>query len=204
MADIKQLERALINADKAGDSDAARVLAGEIRKMRGAVAPESPMETSFADDLKQGTGNVAAGLVRGAGSIGSTIMAAMDARRALKSGNIPSLDADRERRKAMDEGLQSLGAETDSFGYGAGKLVGEVAGSAGAGGVLANGVRAAAPAATGFANALASGGFRAGTPGVAVAGYRRRHRCWFRICRPGQSRRCGLRRSHWWRVACGG
>lgn len=38
MADIEALKRALINADKAGDADAARVLAGEIRKqMSGAT-----------------------------------------------------------------------------------------------------------------------------------------------------------------------
>lgn len=36
MADLAQLERALINADKAGDTAAAQAFAGEIRKMRGA------------------------------------------------------------------------------------------------------------------------------------------------------------------------
>ena len=35
MADLAQLERALVKAHSAGDSDSARALAGEIRKMRG-------------------------------------------------------------------------------------------------------------------------------------------------------------------------
>lgn len=43
----------------------------------------------------------------------------------------------------MDAALGQLGAETDSFGYGAGKLAGEIAGTAGAGGVLARGASSA-------------------------------------------------------------
>lgn len=39
MADISALERALINADAAGDTEAARVLAGEITRLRSSSAP---------------------------------------------------------------------------------------------------------------------------------------------------------------------
>lgn len=67
MADLAQLERALINADKAGDSEAAMVLAGEIRRMRGAPAenvgagktaqpasaPIKMGKDRFADDLRE-------------------------------------------------------------------------------------------------------------------------------------------------------
>lgn len=42
MADIGQLEQALRNADKAGDAQAARILAAEILKQRGGAAPLSP------------------------------------------------------------------------------------------------------------------------------------------------------------------
>ena len=46
MADLAQLERALINADKAGDAQGATVLAGEIRRMRAeTAAPKPPIET---------------------------------------------------------------------------------------------------------------------------------------------------------------
>lgn len=39
MADITQLESALVKADAAGDTEGARVLAGEIRRLRSAPAP---------------------------------------------------------------------------------------------------------------------------------------------------------------------
>lgn len=43
MADLAQLERALVNADAVGDTAAAQTLAGEIRRMRGASgAPGQP------------------------------------------------------------------------------------------------------------------------------------------------------------------
>jgi hypothetical protein len=42
MADIKQLETALINADAAGDTEAATILAGEIMKMRSVETPQEP------------------------------------------------------------------------------------------------------------------------------------------------------------------
>lgn len=57
MATLAELEAALVNADKAGDADSARVLASEIVKMRGGqipgaapgqVAPPAPPETTAA------------------------------------------------------------------------------------------------------------------------------------------------------------
>lgn len=49
MATREQLEMALINADKAGDVEAARILAGEIQKMRSAQTPAK----SYWDRVKQ-------------------------------------------------------------------------------------------------------------------------------------------------------
>jgi len=124
----------------------------------------------LAEDKKggvlQNVGNVAAGLVRGAGSIGATILTPFD----MLMGNTQSI-GNPERRKAMDEALGTLGAETDSFGYGAGKLAGEIAGTAGAPGVLAKGAQAmkAAPA---VVEALRTGGLAAngltGPKGMAL------------------------------------
>lgn len=57
MATLAELEAALVNADKAGDTEAARVLASEIVKLRGGqipgaapgqVAPPAPPETTAA------------------------------------------------------------------------------------------------------------------------------------------------------------
>lgn len=125
-------------------------------------------KTSLADDIKQSLGNIAAGAVRGAGSIGATILSPIDA--AARAAGVQNEWIGRsDRRQAMDEGLKSLGAETDSIGYNVGKLGAEVAGTAGVGGVLANGARAvgAAPA---IVSSIASGGFRAGqTTGAANA-----------------------------------
>jgi hypothetical protein len=74
VADLAQLERALINADAAGDTAAAQTLAGEIRRMRGAgTAPKQPQAApikigadAFPDALREtlrgtdwGTRNIA-------------------------------------------------------------------------------------------------------------------------------------------------
>lgn len=112
-----------------------------------AVAPEK----SFGSKVMQQVGNVAAGALRGAGSIGATLLAPIDMTSDALAGKGLSLQSNRQRRADMDSALGSMGAETDSLAYGAGKLGGEIAGTAGAGGVLANalgkvpGVAAAAP-----------------------------------------------------------
>lgn len=76
MADLAQLERALVNADAAGDMAAAQTLAGEIRRMRGEVgaggtakpqaAPLKIGKDAFPDALREtlretdwGTRNIA-------------------------------------------------------------------------------------------------------------------------------------------------
>ena len=88
--------------------------------------------------IAQGLGNLAAGAVRGAGSIGATLLAPFDVAKDALAGKGLSLESNRERRKAMDEGLGMMGAETDSLLYKGGKLAGEIAGTAGAGGAVAN------------------------------------------------------------------
>lgn len=114
-------------------------------------------------DIGQTAGNAAAGLVRGAGSIGATILAPYDMAMDAMDGKGFSLESNRARRAGIDGGLRELGAETDSTTYQVGKLAGEIAGTAGAGGVVAK----ALPFAPGLANAVRTGGFRAGTPAAA-------------------------------------
>jgi hypothetical protein len=138
---------------------------------------DTPKETSLLDDIKQNAGNAAAGLVRGAGSIGATIWAPVDVARDALAGKGLTLESNRRRRADMDAALESFGAQPNSLLYRGGKLLGEVAGTAGAGGVMAGGVRALGatramtglePITNGLARGLETGGFRvgelAGTP----------------------------------------
>lgn len=121
-------------------------------------SPNAPKPTTGG--FLQGAGNLAAGLVRGAGSIGATLVAPYDIAKDAIDGKGLSLDSNRQRRADMDSALGNMGAQTDSFGYGAGKLGGEIAGTAGAGGLVANAVGKFAPVA---ASAIRSGGLSLGS-----------------------------------------
>lgn len=129
-------------------------------------------DPSTMDSIKQGAGNVLAGLTRGAGSIGATLMAPKDMLMDAIDGKGLSLASNRQRRTDMDAALGSMGAETDSFGYGAGKLAGEIAGTAGAGGAAANVFGKFAPriatAAPGLLEAIRTGGMSANGAGMAT------------------------------------
>ena len=122
----------------------------------GAASSElaSQPKTSLVEYIKQGAVDLVAGSIRGAGSIGATILYPWDKAQDLYYGdrdpNVTGLvtgkqplSRNEERRQAMDEGLRSLGANPDSLLYKGGKLAGEVAGTAGAGSAIANTVRAA-------------------------------------------------------------
>lgn len=79
-----------------------------------------------SDVPKQGVmGNIISGGLRGAGSIGATILTPYD----LAVGNTKSI-GNPERREAMDNALVSLGADPNSFAFGAGKFGAELAGTA--------------------------------------------------------------------------
>jgi hypothetical protein len=125
-----------------------------------AKAPEASAGERFMGGVVQGAKDLAGGLVRGAGSIGSTLLAPGDAIQDALAGR-PLMSTNNARRQGIDAGLQSAGANPESFNYGAGKLTGEIAGTAGVGGALAKGATALG-AAPQFANALASGGMTLG------------------------------------------
>jgi hypothetical protein len=132
--------------------------AGEIEaaiKKNFLSIPAAKKESSTA-------GSLLAGAVRGAGSIGATLMAPLDA--AARAAGIENSFIGRDdRRSSMDNALKTMGADTDSFAYGAGKIGAEIAGTAGVGGQLARGL-AFAPK---LASAVASGGMLA--PGANMA-----------------------------------
>lgn len=165
--DQERLYEALRKADAAGDTESAKKLADFIRSQQGGDAPPEPKK-SFGDQLKQQVGNVIAGGVRGAGSIGATILAPVDAA-ARAVGIENSFIGRKDRREAMDGGLGELGAETDSFAYGAGKLGAEIAGTAGVGTPLAATMKAV-PVLSRLAPYVASSGMQAGNMGARMAG----------------------------------
>lgn len=178
MAELDQYYTALKNADAAGDVEAARKIAAHIKTMQ--AAPAQAPETTVMQDIKQGAGNLLAGGVRGAGSIGSTLLAAADlaspfglAKDLIQGKSVfdrvkQIVKDDTERRQAMTTGLRDMGADTDSWLFKGGKLAGEVVGTAGTGGVIANTTRAVAPtiAASRFGapivDAIATSGMKAG------------------------------------------
>lgn len=124
------------------------------------------MQPSFMDDVAQQGKNLFGGAVRGAGSIGATILSPLDMAKDVLAGKGLSLESNRQRRSDMDSALRNLGVNTDSFSYDAGKLGSEVAGTLGAGGIVGKGVRALSttPRAMQIANAISSGGFATGSP----------------------------------------
>lgn len=150
--------------------------------MQPQEAPQQ--EESLFDSIKQGAGNLVAGGVRGAGSIGSTILYPWDKAQdmyygdreqsvtGLVTGKQP-MSRNEERRAAIDAGLQAMGADPESLMYKGGKLATEIGGTAGVGGVLAKGVQAIpalAKAAPSLATALQSGGFKLGQTATNKSG----------------------------------
>jgi hypothetical protein len=95
-------------------------------------------DKSFARSALETARDLGAGALRGAGSIGATLLAPKDIISDALDGKGLSLQSNRQRRADMDAALGSMGANTDSLAYGGGKLVGEIAGTAGAGGALGN------------------------------------------------------------------
>jgi hypothetical protein len=158
----------LLNTAKQ-DSERAKVEA----ELKQAIAEAEAANSHF--QVMDSIGNVAnaiGGGVRGAGSIGALALwpvdAAVDAIKGDRGPNIASeisgqqpLSRNQERRAAMDDALASLGYDPKSTSYKVGKVAGEVAGTAGAGGVLAKTAQLAG-AAPKIAAALESGGFSLG------------------------------------------
>lgn len=164
MATLEQLHDALIKADAAGNVDDARAFAAEIQKMRS-VQPESP---SMMQSIKQGAGNLVAGAVRGAGSIGATLLAPFDIAEDALAGKGLSMDRNNARRAGIDAGLQSMGAEPDSMMYKGGKLLTEIGGTAGMGSALSLGAKGMGAAPT-VVNALRTGGMSVGGQSMKLA-----------------------------------
>lgn len=147
-------ERVISGPDGATDEQ----IIAEAKKLFSKPEEPKPPQKPFGI---QPMANFGAGLIRGAGSIGATLLAPIDIAKDAMEGKGLSLESNRARRKAMDDAFAGIGVETDSFGYGGGKLAGEIAGTAGVGPALA-GVKGVATVAPNFANALRTSGMTSG------------------------------------------
>jgi len=113
-------------------------------------------------------GDVLAGAIRGAGSIGATLLRPADLlaeKIAKEYGEIPFLTGrNMRRRQDMTAGLKSMGADPESAAFGAGEVAAEIAGTLPIGGLIGKGVTAVAPRLAPLATAIETGGFRTGLP----------------------------------------
>lgn len=123
--------------------------------------PAGAAQALLTKEGRQDITDMGAGLVRGAGSIGATVARPFE-----------SSQENTQRRADMDSALQNLtGANPQSMPYQAGKLGGEIAGTAGAGGVVGNVVGRAGtaiPYANNLARSISTAGMTTGmAPGAA-------------------------------------
>lgn len=165
------------NQDKKGSPEFDTVAAA-YKEAKGATPtpaaqqPEAPPKSllrKVGDVYRDGM----AGQLRGMASIGSTLMWPIDKATdmvmgdrepgvsSLVTGNKPQSRNEERRQAITDFTRDTMGADPNSLTYAGGKFAGEMAGTAGAGGMLANGMRAI-PAAAKFAPVVESGGFNLG------------------------------------------
>lgn len=142
---------------------------GLVSRAANAVAQSLPIigpmvrAMGGVEGAAEGARDLGAGAVRGAGSIGATVLAPVDVVSDALDGKGLTLESNRQRREAMDSALADLtGADTNSTMYQAGKLGTEIAGTLPVGGLVGKGVQAAGAGRLG--TAIASGGFRTGAP----------------------------------------
>jgi len=121
-------------------------------------------DTSLGQEIITGAKNLGAGAIRGAGSIGATILAPADMiNQKLRGEYFFSMKDNNQRRAGIDAGLTQLtGSDPNSGLYKTGKIASEIAGTSNMGGVIAKPLSGIAPR---LANAISSGGFNLGTQG---------------------------------------
>ena len=115
------------------------------------------------EDKNNPLGNIALGALKGASDIGRTLLYPLDAMGV--TGRSP------DERKASIASLMQENADTESLAYKGGELTADIAGTAGAGGMLAKGLRmipGVASAAPKVLSAIETGGFKLGAPAAAT------------------------------------
>lgn len=154
--------------DGMSDADIAKAI-------QSSMAPSAPSQQGQSGGIGQMLGDLAAGGIRGAGSIGATLLAPIDyAARKLNDGKPVDVglgvQLGIDRRPSMDQALRTMGADPESMAFKTGKVGAEIAGTSGVGGVLANTVGRFAPGATGLIEALRTGGMSGPDMLTRVAG----------------------------------
>lgn len=161
------------------DGTTPDVMRAAVQRMQQPKADAPTFGSMFKDELMRpvrAVRDAVAGGVRGAGSIGATLLAPKD---ALEAGIARTMGADMpapERRNAMTDALKGMGADPDSMAFGVGKIGTEILGTSGAGTGVANVISNVAPKAAAampaFIQALRTGGLSTGAkagPGVMGA-----------------------------------
>lgn len=167
------------------DKPTAPVVAQDPSKVSPAVNSDAISQgarnnalAGIPDSLLQSGKDLLGGAVRGAGSIGATILYPVDKALDVYHGDRDQGQSrNEERRQEMTQGLRELGADPDSTMFGIGKLGAEIAGTAGIPLAAGRGVAAlapSAPAVQAIASAIESGGLSVGpyatkAPGVVNA-----------------------------------
>lgn len=126
----------------------------------GGANPFDSFDAPSQSDGGSFLGDLGAGALRGASSIGATLIAPFEAAFA-GTGQSGAMDARKNRLSAVDENLRAMGADTESIPFAAGKIGAEIAGTAGMGSAVAR-MAAAAGASPAVIAALESGGFSLG------------------------------------------
>jgi hypothetical protein len=158
------------NADKKGTPEFETVVqAYQLAKQEESAPPkpaEEPKPQAGPMDVVRGWRDLLAGGIRGAGSIGATLLASPKDLHEATLGRPSSIS---ERGAAMDAALADLlGADTKSLAYNVGKPAAQVAGTLGVGpalGAVAGGMGAAPP----VVSALTTAGMTTGNAPVGVA-----------------------------------
>ena len=100
------------------------------------TAPPGEVKTTLGEDVSQGALNLLGGALRGAGSIGATLIRPFE-----------SAEENAARRAQMTEALQQFGVQPESGLFTTGKIGAETLGTLPIGGILARGLLTAPGAA---------------------------------------------------------
>lgn len=158
MPTIDEMYADLEQADASGDYELARVIASRIKSAQAKPQPAQKLPTpaeAAIGGARRGVASLVGGALRGAGSIGSTVVAPADYLSDMVFGEGKET-RNEARRRGIDEGMRDIfGADTDSFGYQFGKVGAEVAGTLGVPVALGGKVATVAPA---LGKAIKTGG----------------------------------------------
>ena len=156
--DLSKLSDDDLMALKSGDL--SRVSDDGLMLLKGGKPKANIRGEGYAEAMDYTGRNQRAGLARGAGSIGATLLTPYD----MAVGNTQSI-GNPERRAAMDAGAVAMGGDLNSPEFQTTKLLPEIAGTMGIGSLLAKGAQAVpfiANNAPGFVNALRTAGMTTG------------------------------------------